>query len=131
MRRDSVIKFCKHHGNVEHGVYEHKTHCRPCQRASVKKRRAAVRDTMIDERGGACESCGYNKCRAALDWHHLDPSKKDFHVGDGNTRSIAITRAEVAKCKLLCANCHREAHDAIANQKQSGTTVASADEQRT
>lgn len=28
--------------------------------------------------GGKCKLCGYNKCMASLDFHHIDPKQKDF-----------------------------------------------------
>ena len=47
--------------------------------------------------------------QGALQFHHLDPSQKEFGVsGRGVTRAIAKARAEAKKCFLLCANCHAE-----------------------
>jgi hypothetical protein len=46
-------------------------------------------------------------CKAALQFHHLDPMDKEFHIAHrGVTRSIERARAEARKCILLCANCH-------------------------
>jgi len=42
-----------------------------------------------------------------LDFHHLDPSKKDIAISDGSIKQIL---AEKDKCILLCSNCHREFH---------------------
>lgn len=67
---------------------------------------------LVAERGGRCERCGYDRCLAALEWHHRDPTAKEFALNDGATRSLERMREEVAKCDLLCANCHREVHDA-------------------
>lgn len=49
----------------------------------------------------ACDACGYDKYIGALDFHHLDPHTKDGRV---------TTVEEARKCRLLCANCHSEAH---------------------
>ena len=63
----------------------------------------------IEYKGGKCQVCGYNKCQAALELHHLNKSEKNFGIGDkGYTRSWEKVRAELDKCILLCANCHRE-----------------------
>ena len=35
---------------------------------------------LIDLKGGCCELCGYNKNIASLEFHHLDPSKKDHQL---------------------------------------------------
>jgi len=47
-----------------------------------------------------------------LEFHHTDPSQKDMtvaqavHNGWGKERILA----EVEKCEVLCANCHRKLH---------------------
>ena len=52
---------------------------------------------------------------AALHFHHVDPSEKEFAaLPRGLTRSIAEARAEAAKCVLLCANCHAEVEAGVA-----------------
>ena len=69
-------------------------------------------------KGGKCLICGYKKFQGALDLHHLDPKTKSFALGDkGYTRSWAIVKAELDKCVLLCANCHREVEGGIARIK--------------
>ncbi len=57
-----------------------------------------------------CVECGYNKCFEALDFHHLDPNEKDFNIAAGKSYSSERLRKELAKCTLLCSNCHREVH---------------------
>jgi 5-methylcytosine-specific restriction endonuclease McrA len=61
--------------------------------------------------GGACRGCGFDAPVDALEFHHLDPTAKEFGISvDGVPRSWARVEAELAKCVLLCANCHRETH---------------------
>jgi hypothetical protein len=59
----------------------------------------------------ACVDCGESHV-ATLDFHHLDPSEKERSLGDigkyGWSRTKAL--AEIAKCVILCANCHRKRH---------------------
>lgn len=67
---------------------------------------------LIELKGGCCEICGYNKNVAAFDFHHKDPTQKDYQLDMrklSNTRMIKLME-EVEKCELLCANCHREFH---------------------
>ena len=65
----------------------------------------------VSYKGGCCQVCGYDRCIEALEFHHLDPSQKDFGISKkGYTRSWEKVKEEVEKCILLCANCHREAH---------------------
>ena len=62
--------------------------------------------------GGKCCRCGYNKCEAALELHHVDPTTKDADTTK-NLRLISDevrVNEELDKCILLCSNCHREEH---------------------
>ena len=75
----------------------------------VDKRRWEIKLKSINYKGGKCEKCGYNKCPTALEFHHIDPINKEFSISHlPHTRSWARTNKEIDKCKLLCANCHRE-----------------------
>jgi len=57
------------------------------------------------ERG--CAECGYNRYPEALDFDHLP--------GEDKTKAIALmwgcswekVLAEIAKCEIVCSNCHR------------------------
>ncbi len=66
----------------------------------------------VEYKGGKCELCGYSKSLAALDFHHRDPDGKDFQIA-GTRRTIEGLQAELDKCSLLCANCHREEHERL------------------
>ena len=78
---------------------------------AVRKRRKKVRRMAVEHMGGRCSRCGYDKCLEALEFHHIDSAKKDFGISArGYTRSWERVKAELAKCILICANCHRELH---------------------
>ena len=77
----------------------------------VTARRKKIRLMAIEHLGGKCSKCGYNKYPEVLEFHHRDPSQKDFNVSKkGLTRSWERVRREIEKCDLVCANCHRERH---------------------
>ena len=78
---------------------------------AVQRRREKVRLMAVEYKGGRCQVCGYERCLEALEFHHLDPTQKDFGISHkGYTRSWEKVKEEVDKCILLCANCHREFH---------------------
>jgi hypothetical protein len=57
-----------------------------------------------------CADCG-EKHPACLDFHHLDESQKGQTIARMVVRaSPANIDAEIAKCVVLCANCHRKRH---------------------
>lgn len=79
--------------------------------SAVQKRRKKIRQMAVEYKGGRCSVCGYNKCLEAPEFHHLDPTKKDFGISNnGYTRSWKKVKEELDQCVLLCANCHREVH---------------------
>jgi len=49
---------------------------------------------------------------ACLEFHHSDPTKKEFNVSIQirGTYSIEKIKKEIEKCEVLCANCHRKLH---------------------
>lgn len=63
-----------------------------------------------------CAICGYNRCAAALDFHHISDDKK-FCIASAirNNKGISIVKEEIKKCIVICANCHRELHAKEAN----------------
>ncbi len=91
------------------------TICARCRADAVTAWRRRAKQQLVDEAGGACLMCGYGRCVAALQFHHLDRTTKSFGLGSrGLTRSIDRLREEVAKCVLLCGNCHAEVEAGIA-----------------
>lgn len=62
--------------------------------------------------GGQCMTCGYHANLAALAFHHVDAALKSFEldVRALANRSSAALEREVAKCVVLCHNCHAEYH---------------------
>ena len=111
----NIIKECKKHGNKRHILDPSKRYrCTACRVDAVQKRRNKVKLLAVEYKGGKCSLCGYNKCIAALEFHHTDPEHKDFSISrEGNTRSWEKVKLEIDKCILLCANCHREVHQEL------------------
>lgn len=109
------------------------TYCKQCNKEKVKAWRKTekgskkwkeyqkdkvqrVRKWLQDQKALGCERCGDSRYYV-IDFHHIDPSTKKFTIGSGYANSnFKQTREEVAKCRRLCANCHREEHY-INNQK--------------
>ncbi len=83
--------------------------CAKCRADAVSRRRRRVKQILIEEAGGSCRLCGYDRCVAALHFHHVDPTEKRFSLSHrGVARSLERARAEARKCVLLCSNCHAE-----------------------
>ena len=66
---------------------------------------------LIQSHGGSCSVCGYDKNLAALTFHHVR-SEKQFKLDLRSLANRTLQRVikEVAKCDLVCQNCHAELH---------------------
>jgi 5-methylcytosine-specific restriction endonuclease McrA len=74
----------------------------------VARKRKYMKERAVQYKGGKCLICNYNRCLTALEFHHLDPTVKDFAPTDMYSKSWKTVLKELDKCVLLCSNCHRE-----------------------
>ena len=86
-------------------------YCKRCSNDQTVERQKRFKQQCIDYKGGKCVCCGYNKCNNALDFHHLDPDKKEFSIAHAKLTSFNDkVKNELNNCALVCSNCHREIH---------------------
>lgn len=76
------------------------------------------RNLLLEEAGGKCTMCGYDRCKAALHFHHRQATTKVFGLSGSDLvgHTWLSIKQEVAKCDLLCANCHIELEQEIRRQ---------------
>lgn len=86
--------------------------CYECMPDGIQLLRGDFLAKIKKRRGGKCERCGYDTTIKALEFHHLDPSQKDFTISNDKFK-LEEALKESEKCALLCANCHRELHDGL------------------
>jgi hypothetical protein len=129
-RQAVVVRECATHGwttwvRTTAGGYR----CKRCRIEAVSARRRRVKQILVREAGGACRLCGYSRYAGALQFHHVDPTKKVFALSSrGLARSLAKARHEVVKCVLLCANCHAEVEAGIATIGASSDRLQRAEQ---
>jgi transposase-like protein len=115
-RLPELVRECRRHGWtvwIQSGSGRYR--CRRCRIEAVSKRRRRVKEILVAEAGGACALCGYGRYAGALQFHHVDPALKSFALSSrGLARSLTKARVEVAKCVLLCGNCHAEVEAGLA-----------------
>jgi hypothetical protein len=64
----------------------------------------------VYKREHPCVKCG-EADPIVLDFHHTDAGTKEFRIAAVIwSHTIAAIEAEIAKCEVLCANCHRREH---------------------
>lgn len=76
------------------------------RRRQIKKRREFMNEYKST---CSCKKCGESR-PYVLDFHHVDPSKKEFDIGEASKYSITRLKSELEKCITLCRNCHSEFH---------------------
>lgn len=69
--------------------------------------------TLVASKGSRCEECGYDRCLAALTFHHRDRAGKSFTISASLGLPIDVLEQEAEKCSLLCLNCHAELHHGL------------------
>lgn len=76
------------------------------QQAALRhQKRRQIIEAIKLERG--CIDCGYRGHPSALDFDHRPGTEKLFGIADRSSYSIESLMAEIAKCDVRCANCHR------------------------
>jgi transposase len=71
-----TLMRCRRHGETEfclegRGYYR----CKRCRAESVARHRRKLKETLVTEAGGCCVLCAYDRCLAALQFHHVDPGR--------------------------------------------------------
>jgi hypothetical protein len=113
--KDGRNYWCK---SCQRGYYQDRVKQNPdyflrFQRISRRAKSARV----AAARANGCVDCGESH-PACLDFHHLDPKQKSENINYmlRNNRTWPTIEAEIAKCVVLCSNCHRKRHH---NEKQA------------
>lgn len=74
-------------------------------REYFNNRRKNRRQKFIELLGGKCVRCG---TADNLQFDHKNPKKKEFRIADRIDAPEDVLLAEVNKCVLMCAPCHKE-----------------------
>ncbi len=101
-----------------------KTVCKECKKELdhiryLKHQKEILNQFNIDYRkckkeifeylGGKCSECGCTNCEQ-LEFHHIDPSSKEFVISDclprKNWKTNTKLMNEIKKCTILCVPCH-------------------------
>lgn len=98
--------------------------CKRCMTNQALRRQQKYKAQAVEHKGGKCIVCGFNLYFGALEFHHLDPSKKEAGINK-LTRSPQTKQVlqELDKCVLVCANCHRMAHGKLIVFSLEGTLL--------
>ena len=76
----------------------------------VTSRNRARKLEAIEFMGGVCQDCGGSFPPSVYDFHHVDMATKDKNPSYFLVGGLEKAKKELAKCVLLCSNCHRIRH---------------------
>ena len=79
---------------------------RPRVRFSAKSESEKQR-LIAEVKKGPCLDCGGRFHPDAMDFDHRVPSEKSFSISKAKDAKFELLKRELAKCDLVCANCHR------------------------
>lgn len=93
-----------------------------CRVRNMQKEYSEWLATIKMEAG--CADCGFDEHPAALEFDHVR-GRKLFALSVGCGRNREVQLAEIAKCEVVCSNCH---HIRTYRRKIAADTQASASE---
>jgi hypothetical protein len=97
------LRYSQYGRDVRHSV------CNRCLyikywRPRVRARTAEIHEYKLQQ---GCTDCGYSEHPEALDFDHMPESRKEFNIGAKiGVYSMERIWKEVAKCEVVCQNCH-------------------------
>lgn len=78
------------------------------------KRADRAREIRAEYLATGCKDCGLDE-PLILHFHHRNPAEKLYAVASMLHYSETVIRAEIAKCDVLCPNCHARRHILLDN----------------
>jgi hypothetical protein len=112
-RREYHQRWYQEHKEAEKARSRARYRQNPKDRLVSNERYKKYLRDLINEhkKAGACIRCGIADYRV-LDFHHRDPSQKKIGLNLAWKQHVGkqVILDEIAKCDLICANCHRILH---------------------
>ena len=97
--------------NVVKGKTYRRLRCQRCYQ-DTKLSKSRNKRIWLDsfKKGLECKHCGINDFRV-LAFHHRDPKEKEIEIAKAIGRwGIERVKKEIAKCDVVCSNCHLILH---------------------
>lgn len=72
----------------------------------TKNRMLAASAVIEAAKDAPCADCGVKYPPFVMDFDHVRGTK-GFNIAPNRSRSLELIKAEIAKCEVVCSNCHR------------------------
>lgn len=130
VKRDGLADRCKQcMAKASRKTYErYRETIKKKARAFNKARVPELRAIMEAARDVPCTDCGGRFPTCCMDFDHLDPALKRWNISDISQHGFSpdTLREEIAKCEVVCSNCHRIRTHARRASTMAATLVAPA-----
>lgn len=95
----------------KNGHYRLASYCKKCHILVGRIKNNIFKERAVHYKGDKCQDCRNEFTACVYDFHHLDPTQKDFDIANHTSTSLdEKIKKELDKCILLCSNCHRIRH---------------------
>lgn len=101
----SYCRECKKHVNSLH-YSENKSYYQLKARSWERKQRLQINKFLLLLKSAPCTDCNQHFPPMAMDFDHIRGEKK-FNISEAWKRNFDLVKEELAKCELVCSNCHR------------------------
>lgn len=111
-RKDGLQPECRQCQSERFSDYYPSQQTKIRQRSIARNKRVRERNRVyISSLNLSCIRCGEDH-PAVIDFHHRNQSEKEIEVSIAVYRGWSLKRLkeEIAKCDILCSNCHRKHH---------------------
>jgi len=106
-----ISNRCKECDLIYQKEYRNKNRKLVTERDRAKRNQRKL--NVVISLGNMCSVCLKSYPIECYDLHHVDPKTKEYIVSMHWLKSIDKIESEVAKCVLVCANCHRTLHKGV------------------
>lgn len=106
MGTSSDCKVC--HRKVRNALYTGNENERVRVMADTERRRKIAKEYIANLKAKSQCKCGYKG--VALQFHHLGDKDMEVSKAVSGGWSLERLKKEIAKCEIMCANCHMEEH---------------------
>lgn len=106
--KQTYQSYCKKCCAIRHKEYYHKN--KEYYFKKAKKHDLSVKMFINSLKNKPCVDCAKSYPPYVMDFDHRDPTQKEIGIAIARNRGWGKNRLlkEVAKCDLVCSNCHRE-----------------------
>lgn len=83
---EKICPICGSSFRPKTSTANQRTCCYDCMPDGIQLTRSMFLAKIKEARGGKCIKCGYNRCIKALEFHHINPTQKDFTISNDHFR---------------------------------------------